>query len=116
MRIVCDGCAAKYSNADDKIRGKVFKIRCKKCSNVIVVRASADVPEQVSADPDAIWYLVLDGEQIGPLTVGPPVQATRRNSTSARECSERSVAALPFVEEKARLIRERPVDRSGTAT
>ncbi len=70
MRIVCDGCAAKYSIADDKIRGKVFKIRCKKCSNVIVVRASAEVPEQVSADPDAIWHLVLDGEQIGPLTVG----------------------------------------------
>ncbi len=38
MKIVCDSCGTKYSIADDKVRGKVFKIRCKKCSHIIVVR------------------------------------------------------------------------------
>src|SRR5262249_29120882 len=38
MKIVCDACQAKYSISDDKVQGKVFKIRCKKCSNIIVVR------------------------------------------------------------------------------
>ena len=41
MKIVCDACQAKYSISDDKVQGKVFKIRCKKCSNIIVVRGGA---------------------------------------------------------------------------
>ena len=47
MKIVCDACSAKYSIADEKVRGKVFKISCKKCSNIIVVRGSTgDEPQQ----------------------------------------------------------------------
>ena len=42
MKIVCDSCATKYSISDDKVRGKVFKIRCKKCSHIIVVRGTTD--------------------------------------------------------------------------
>ena len=38
MKIVCDSCSTKYSISDDKVRGKVFKIRCKKCSHIIVVK------------------------------------------------------------------------------
>src|SRR5258705_9275906 len=98
MKIVCDNCATKYSIADEKVRGKVFKIRCKKCSHIIVVRggdgaqaaqpaagaqASADagfpgddqqtIAARDSAPPgmapsDAVWHLVVDREQIGPLT------------------------------------------------
>ena len=41
MKIECDKCSAKYSIADEKVRGKTFKIRCKKCSNVIIVRDKA---------------------------------------------------------------------------
>ena len=52
MRIVCDNCGAKYQISDDKVRNKVFKIRCKKCSHVIVVRggaqAEAEQPEAES--------------------------------------------------------------------
>jgi predicted Zn finger-like uncharacterized protein len=93
MKIVCDNCATKYSIADEKVRGKVFKIRCKKCSHIIVVRggegaaatqdaAGADAgfpgeePAPVSArggaaplgTGEAVWHLVVDREQIGPLT------------------------------------------------
>ena len=38
MKIVCDNCSTKYSIADEKVRGKVFKIKCKKCSHIIVVK------------------------------------------------------------------------------
>ena len=96
MKIVCDNCATKYSIADEKVRGKVFKIRCKKCSHIIVVRggegAAADhghasdaggFPDEApslqpvaksapAAAPmgtgEAVWHLVVDREQIGPLT------------------------------------------------
>ncbi len=72
MKIVCDNCGAKYSIADEKVAGKVFKIRCKKCSDVIVVRG-----DQVASDEDeatrvfdyggeAVWHVVVNGEQQGP--------------------------------------------------
>ncbi len=96
MKIVCDACSAKYSIADEKVKGKVFKIRCKKCSNIIVVRgnagAAAEEPapapagqfdqketrvydyggyEGEGAPPsadDAVWHIVVDQEQVGPIT------------------------------------------------
>jgi len=39
MKIVCDACQAKYSIADEKVQGKAFKIRCKKCGHIIVVKS-----------------------------------------------------------------------------
>lgn len=71
MKIVCGACGAKYSIADEKVQGKVFKIRCKKCSNVIVVKGNEDgtgdetINETVGA---AEWYVVVDGEQVGPIS------------------------------------------------
>src|SRR5881394_781473 len=100
MKIVCDACSAKYSIADDKVKGKVFKIRCKKCSNIIVVRGTAGAggaeepaaPQfdqkdtrvydygydeggapaagaDAAGGDEAVWHLVIDQEQVGPLTV-----------------------------------------------
>jgi predicted Zn finger-like uncharacterized protein len=72
MKIVCGSCQAKYSIADEKVAGKVFKIRCKRCSEVIVVRGDQEEPEaaanQSNDEPaaDAIWHVVLNGEQAGP--------------------------------------------------
>jgi predicted Zn finger-like uncharacterized protein len=78
MKIVCDSCSAKYSIADEKVAGKVFKIRCKKCSAVIVVRGdqlpatgAEASPLAPSADQDAVWHVVVDGDQQGPFA---PVQ------------------------------------------
>jgi TonB family protein len=82
MKIVCDACSAKYSIADEKVRGKVFKIRCKKCSNIIVVRGTDEQPQDQysqQADArtydydsapgdDAVWHLVINQEQVGPMT------------------------------------------------
>jgi len=91
MKIVCDACQAKYSISDDKVQGKVFKIRCKKCSNIIVVRggggaaAEAAAPaagekdtrvydygheggDAAPAADDAVWHVVINQDQVGPLT------------------------------------------------
>lgn len=68
MKIVCDSCSTKYSISDDKVRGKVFKIRCKKCSHIIVVKGNAEAaPAAAEAPTDAVWHLVVDGDQVGPL-------------------------------------------------
>ncbi|HEX6245841.1 MAG TPA: GYF domain-containing protein, partial [Polyangiales bacterium] len=73
MKIVCESCGAKYSIADEKVAGKVFKIRCKKCSAVIVVKGeSPDGAEESTRVYDqageAIWHVVVSGEQQGPFT------------------------------------------------
>ena len=81
MKIVCDACQAKYSIADDKIQGKSFKIRCKKCNHIIVVKtggeggATAPGSEKSKSSPSAaipaagqgVWHIVVDGDQVGPL-------------------------------------------------
>jgi predicted Zn finger-like uncharacterized protein len=92
MKIVCDACQAKYSISDDKVQGKVFKIRCKKCSNIIVVRGGAGAAEQPAAPAaqeketrvydygyeggdqapsgdESVWHVVINQDQVGPMTV-----------------------------------------------
>src|SRR5688500_17618988 len=73
MKIVCESCGAKYSIADERVTGKVFKIRCKRCSEVIIVRgdqqaqpAAEQAPAGASHDQTAIWHVVVEGEQAGP--------------------------------------------------
>ena len=90
MKIVCDACQAKYSISDDKVQGKVFKIRCKKCSNIIVVRGGAGAAEpapaptqeketrvydygyeggdQPPAGDESVWHVVINQDQVGPMT------------------------------------------------
>jgi predicted Zn finger-like uncharacterized protein len=48
MKLACHTCQARYSIADDKIRGKIVKIRCKKCGAIVVASAPADVESGVS--------------------------------------------------------------------
>jgi predicted Zn finger-like uncharacterized protein len=41
MKIVCQSCQSKYNVADEKVQGKIVKIRCRKCGATIVVNATA---------------------------------------------------------------------------
>src|SRR5215470_8678598 len=45
MKFQCDRCKTRYSIADDKVRGKILKIRCKSCEAVITVRDAGAGPE-----------------------------------------------------------------------
>jgi len=81
MKIVCDSCGAKYSIADEKVAGKIFKIRCKKCSSVLEVRGDQTGAQALDGAAwgqkqslDAGWYIVVDGEQRGPL---PPIELSQ---------------------------------------
>lgn len=80
MRIECDSCGAKYQIADEKVAGKLFKVRCKKCSNMILVDGTTvggqddeatrvfDVNSGGEPADEAVWYVVIDGAQTGPLS------------------------------------------------
>ena len=77
MKFSCDQCAAKYSIPDEKVRGKILKIRCKACSYVIEVRepepepVGPRKPPPVPPAPPGMfppnnWYYALAGETFGP--------------------------------------------------
>ncbi|HWU90783.1 MAG TPA: GYF domain-containing protein, partial [Kofleriaceae bacterium] len=55
MKFLCDRCQTRYSIGDDRVRGKILKVRCKNCANVITVREGMPDPdaEPAPATPDA---------------------------------------------------------------
>ncbi len=89
MKFVCDKCKTRYSIGEDRVRGKILKIRCKNCANVITVREGMDAGENRTGkstmavplvDPSVLsgpapnalteeWYVSIDGVQTGPLTL-----------------------------------------------
>ena len=101
MKIVCDACQAKYSIADEKIQGKAFKIRCKKCNHIIVVKPSGEVaasagadklraaapaaaaPAAAAAGEPGVWHVVVNGEQVGPITEAEVREKLHQNQINA---------------------------------
>jgi predicted Zn finger-like uncharacterized protein len=73
MKIQCQSCQAKYTIADEKVLGKVVKIRCKKCSATIVINGNETRPAEENADTHVFDYAgqandqwtvnVADGDQ-----------------------------------------------------
>jgi len=49
VKFLCDRCKTRYSIGDDRVRGKILKIRCKNCNNVITVREGMPEPGAVDA-------------------------------------------------------------------
>ena len=87
MKFNCDRCKTRYSISDDRVRGKILKIRCKNCSAVITVREGMSIaaprvpasarrptapppkapPPPPTPKPMVVeWFLSIDGEQVGP--------------------------------------------------
>jgi len=48
VKFLCDRCKTRYSIGDERVRGKILKIRCKNCNNVITVREGM---AEVGAEP-----------------------------------------------------------------
>src|SRR3954463_12976573 len=84
MKFVCERCQTKYSIADDKVRQKVLKIRCKTCENVITIRDAMVVASSVAATPPPApvprpptrfveWHIAVNGQQDGPFALSTVV-------------------------------------------
>jgi predicted Zn finger-like uncharacterized protein len=100
VKFLCDRCNTRYSIGDDRVRGKILKIRCKHCSNVITVREGMGITEN---------------SIVGPL---PDGQARMKKSTIAPEAlDERQVSGLlkiPAARTDAPVTR--PLRPTGTST
>ncbi len=53
MKISCQSCQAKYTIADEKVLGKIVKIRCKKCGATIVINGNEQEAATAAFDPNA---------------------------------------------------------------
>ncbi|MBK7579392.1 MAG: zinc-ribbon domain-containing protein [Myxococcales bacterium] len=82
MKITCQSCGAKYAIADEKVRGRRVKVRCKGCNEPIIVdgyseqqpEAAADEPAQAAGSPEA-WSVNLSDTDQRSMTTEEIVQA-----------------------------------------
>jgi predicted Zn finger-like uncharacterized protein len=111
MKFHCERCKTKYSIADDRVRGKVLKIRCKHCSEIITVREGDGVPDNAAprtgttqappistgtTDPPPVAFRMTAPIAVVPTPAGvvPPLPGTR---PAPRPSGAHAVAASPAV-------------------
>lgn len=105
VNVTCDKCNKRYSIADDKVRGKSVKIRCKQCQNLITVQGPADAPVAVAAGGSAVsdsgwedehtrampamnlapvWHVMVKGKQVGPVDLRGLEQQVKAGEVTIR--------------------------------
>lgn len=103
MKVICDSCHAKYSLSDDKLtKGKTFKIKCKKCGHVIMVKPADEGNAEdestrvvdynamsgggaaAAGEADAkIWHVAIGDKTEGPMTVAEVTEQIASGAISA---------------------------------
>ncbi len=79
MKFTCDSCGAQYLIADEKIGARGVKVRCKKCTHVIILRPS----ELATAKPDnSNGGGPMTGGSAASVPVAPSVAAMQAVSSS----------------------------------
>jgi len=93
VKFLCDRCKTRYSIGDERVRGKILKIRCKTCANVITVR------EGMAADPDgsqppAPEYPARAKKTttIAPMAMSEGSEAAKRSTDPASAGKDRGLA------------------------
>src|SRR5205814_2001367 len=72
MKFRCDACQARYTIADETVRGKALKIRCKFCSHVMVIQGQSlgtvETPASLNPTDPLQWFIVVESKSLGPLS------------------------------------------------
>lgn len=90
MKFSCPKCDTKYSIADEKVRGKVLKIRCKKCENVITLREPAPSEGQQPPAEEPTRAVAMDPATLASLRQSlekPAPEPRKETATSGRGAS-----------------------------
>ncbi|HEY5376983.1 MAG TPA: zinc-ribbon domain-containing protein [Polyangiaceae bacterium] len=83
MKIACEACGAKYTIADDKVRGRKVKIRCKGCGTPIVVDGQqgggpslpgVEADAALDAEAPVVWSVNLSDTDSRTMSVEEIVQ------------------------------------------
>jgi predicted Zn finger-like uncharacterized protein len=124
VKFLCDRCQTRYSIGDDRVRGKILKIRCKNCANVITVREGMDADASAAAPEPAGRSKKSTTAAPAPLPDDPPSRARVAIPRVAQAHSEaspgnaapavRAIAAkdpAPAARPNAREMTKQPVAR-----
>ena len=69
-KFACDQCNAQYMIADEKIGARGVKVKCKKCSHIIVVKlqpaAETEIPAPLLAGADTAGAMLGGGASAAP--------------------------------------------------
>ncbi len=92
MKFECDSCHAQYMIADEKVGKRGVKVKCKRCSHVIVVRPDSDVSKKAPAAADARVDAALDAPaDVAP--AAPPAAPVLTEATGPTRPAPVSMAA-----------------------
>ncbi|HEY1814247.1 MAG TPA: GYF domain-containing protein [Kofleriaceae bacterium] len=91
MKFLCDRCKTRYSIGDDRVRGKILKIRCKNCANVITVREGMTVDEELGRGRPTT---------AAPIATGPQVAAGNAGGALASAFAQQMTKPPPALEEE----------------
>jgi predicted Zn finger-like uncharacterized protein len=80
MKFECDSCGANYMIADEKVGKRGVKVKCKRCSHVIIVRPEAAAAEEDLPDPS----VELSASEATPPET-PPAEAGSPDASAADE-------------------------------
>jgi predicted Zn finger-like uncharacterized protein len=70
VKFLCDRCKTRYSIGDERVRGKILKIRCKNCNNVITVREGMDAAPGEGRKNQPTQAIEAVGQQAAAVTNG----------------------------------------------
>jgi predicted Zn finger-like uncharacterized protein len=103
MKISCQMCEAKYTIADEKISGKIVKIKCKKCGSTIVVNGN-EAGMSPGADPGPAGQ--VDGEDEGETRVAGsepmPAAGADEWTVNVSDEDQRTMTSAQLVMERRR--------------
>ena len=87
MKVSCQACGAKYTIADDKVRGRKVKIRCKSCGAPIVVDAASEAPPPPEAQKNP------SGDAAAPGAAGAGAWSVNLSDTDQRNMTTDEIIA-----------------------
>ena len=87
MKFVCDRCGKRYATAEDPAAGKVYKLRCKACGNLMVVRGQAGTSTGIP---------VISADEIaGATQVSEPIPTPLPGAEQPELLSDDAIEQLP---------------------
>ncbi len=115
MRVICDHCQASYNVPDEKVQGKPFKFKCKKCGETVHYRPEGYDPAQrltmemkaaeVSGDAAASPQQAQAEAQ--PQTQAQPAQASAQAQQQAAQTSHE---AKPRLTMEGKPLPQQPIE------
>ncbi len=98
MKITCDSCGAKYTIADDKVRGRKVKIRCKGCGTPIVVDGQQETASTPPADAGEAATTEASTSEPAPAGVSEAPAARAEWSVNLSETDQRTLSTQQIVD------------------